>query len=219
MTYARNYSVLEIKKLMQASENYGGHGISKHHNISDNDALYFHKSAFINFADTGAVRTEQYSTGSRRNKIWRTRDIALYTRTVSDQPFMVSQILNSEFGQAALGLLDRFFNSRIVIHAWPMSMGMGMSHMSMRAPSGNSMVENGIGRVVMVIEGGWGTPHFVTAYPTMATSYYFKFGSNNLMNFPQSLPGIEHTYNNGEQRRLWQWNNHDQNHGTLIWKW
>lgn len=219
MPYARDYSVIEIKKLMMESELYGGHGMSKHHNISDSDAIYYNKSAFLNFAYTNAVREERYSTRSRRRTIWHTREIALYTRTVSDQPFMVAQILNSEFGQAALKLLDNFFNSRIVIHARPMNMGMGMANMNMRSPSGNSMVEGEIGRIVIVIEGGWANVHFVTAYPTMATSYYFKFGSYYLKNTPQTLPGIEHTYNNGTQRRVWQWNNHDQNHGSLLWKW
>ena len=218
MPYARDYSVLEIKNLLKESEQYGGHGMSKHHDIGDRDALYHNKSAFLNFADTNAARTETYNAGTRRKKIWMTREIALRTRTVSDQPFMVASILNTQFGQAALKLLDDYFRSRIVIHAWPASMGM-MNAMQMRVPSGNAMVENGVGRVVMVIEGGYAKLHFVTAYPTEWTSYYFKFGPNNLKNFPQNLPGIEHTWNGGARKALWQWSTHDQNNGRLIWKW
>jgi hypothetical protein len=131
---------------------------------------------------------------------------------------MVAAILNTPFGQAALGLLDRYWNSRLVIHAWPESMGM-MPAMRMRAPSTHGMVEQGVGRVVMVVEGGYAKLHFVTAYPTVSTSYFFKFGPATLKNFPQSLPGGEQTWSNGTRKAVWQWNTHDQSHGQLIWKW
>lgn len=217
MPYARDYSVTEIKRFLAESERWGGHGKSLHHDISDRDAVWKHKSAFQNAAWTNASRTEHFQTGRGRNRIWRSREIALYTRTKSDQPFMVALILNSAFGQAALGQLDRGGRSRIVIHAWPMKMGMGMPPMSMRTPNHGSIAVNDIGRIVMVIEGGWADPHFVTAYPTATISYVFKFGPNRFTHQAQSLPGVEHTWQGG--RRIWQWSTHDQNKGYLIPRW
>jgi len=218
MPYARDYSVIQVKALLTESERWGGHGKSLHHDISDRDSVRLHKSAFVNFADTNAVTSVRENVGSRRRPIWRSRDVGLYTATKSDQPFRVAQVLNSAVGQAALGLLDRYARSRIVIHAWSMKMGMGMPEMTMRVPSGNRVVQSGIGRIVMVIEGGYAQLHVVTAYPTVNTTYNFKFGPANLTR-PQSLPGVEHTFNNGAVRKLWQWSTHDQQHGTLVHKW
>ncbi len=218
MAYAKDYSVVQVKGLLAEAEKWGGHGKSLHHDISDYESVRRHKSAFLNFADTNATTTVRENVGSRRRPIWRSRDVTLYTASKSDQPMMVALLLNSAFGQAALGLLDRFALSRIVIHGWAMKMGMGMPEMTMRVPNGNRVTTSGIGRVVIVIDGGYHDIHIVTAYPTVHTSYNFKFGPRNLLR-PQSLPGVEHTFNNGAGRKLWQWSTHDQQHGNLVLKW
>jgi hypothetical protein len=217
MPYERSYSVTEIKQLLTESERWGGHGKSLHHDISDREATRLRKSAFQTAAWTNASRTDHFQTGRGRNRIWRSREIALYTRTKSDQAFMVALVLNSAFGQAALRQLDRPGRSRIVIHAWPMKMGMGMPPMSMRTPNRNGVVNNDIGRLVIIIESGWAQPHIVTAYPTATISYNFKFGPRTYTNQAQSLPGVEHTYVGG--RRIWQWSTHNQNSGYLIPRW
>lgn len=216
--YNRDYSVTEIKKFIKDSETrphpfnptQSGHAFSKHHGISDSQAIAQNKSAFIISQGTNAFRDtfDPAQIGMLR----------ILTRTSSDQPFMVASILNTPFGQAALKLISTSVQSRLTIHAKPQGTGMGGA-MKMRVVQAGAVTSgNAVAHVVIVIDNGVPDPHFVTAYPTNNATYKFKFGPQT----PRTDPGVELlSLVGGVQRKsafLWNSGNQGDGDGVLVLK-
>lgn len=209
-TYNRDYSVVQIKRILAESETrlhpYNsadhGHGFSKHHAISDSAAIAANKSAFIISQSTNAYHeTLDPADVAFGMNAERLAALNIRTRTISDQAFMVTAILNTPFGQAALALLNTGGLARLTIHAHPESTGMGGA-MKMRTVTGGkknkslSSSEN-VAHVIMVIDNGLKDPHFVTAYPTDKATYFFKYQKKKgkavppPLAKPYTVPGAE----------------------------
>ena len=215
--YDRDYSVTEIKAMIALSErrahpfNPGrvGHAFSDHHGILDSDVIARRKSAFIISAWTGlhADTLDPMMIG---------RTAKLNIRTVSDQPFMVAGILNSNFGQAALKLLNSPMRSRMTVHAHPVT-GPGGAF-RMRVAGGGRVDSSGTVRhVVLVIDNGGRDDqgneylHFVTAYPVNQAPYRFKFGPQVL----RTRPGVE-LYGQNGAKSLYLWSSDRQTDDSTL---
>lgn len=209
--YDRDYSVNEIRDMIAISErknhpfNPGnvGHAFRDHHGISDTDLVTKNKSAFILWADTGL-----FADTLDPAQIGKTAKLKI--KTIYDQPFMVAAILNSQFGQAALKLLNICMGARMTIHAKPMSGPGGAFKMRVKAGGGVDSSKQ-IKHVVMVVDNGGRDHgkdylHFVTAYPVINDQYKFKFGPQ----LPQTRPGVEFYTDNG-RKSLYRWSSDDQN--------
>jgi hypothetical protein len=214
--YNRDYSVTEIKSMIAISERHNhpfnpgnvGHAFRDHHGISDADLIAKNKSASIISQEMNI-----YADTLDPAQIGQTEKLRM--RTISDQPFMVSAILNTNFGQAALKLLNVAMGARMTIHAKPMNSPMGAFHV--RVKSGGAVDSSGlVQHVVLVIDNGGRDSgkdylHFVTAYPTNSPTYKFKFGPQ----VPRTRPGVEFYTDNG-RKSLYLWSADDQNaSGTL----
>lgn len=215
-TYHRDYSVTEIKKFIRDSEarphpfnpTQHGHAFSKHHGISDAQAIAQHKSAFIISQATNCYldTLDPAMIGMLR----------ISTRTISDQPFMIAAILNTPFGQQALRLISTATQSRLTIHANPESTGMGGA-MKMRVVQGGGVNSSqAVAHVVIIIDNGLADPHFVTGYPTNSSTYKFKFGPPT----PHTRPGAELVSKiGGTQRKstyLWNKDSQGDSDGNLV---
>lgn len=217
-TYNRDYSVSDIEKFIKDSEarvhpfNHAarGHAFSKHHGISDADAIKSHKSAFIISQETNAFWGNLDATETEMTRI--------STRTSADQPFMIASILNTPFGQAALQLLNTGIQSRLTIHATPQRTGMiTEGAMRMRVvDAGAVKSDQAVAHVVIIIDNGEPDPHFVTAFPTINPNYTFRSSPA----FPRTLPGAElMTLNSGTQSQacyLWSSSNQGDVNGNFV---
>ena len=222
--YNRDYSVTEIKRFIADSEKrphpfnptQHGHAFSKHHGISDADAIAQNKSAFIiSQATNGYLDTldpaDLINGGIDPQRLAMLR---IYTRTSADQPFMVAAVLNTPFGQAALKAISTSRQSRLTIHAKPAGKGIGGA-MKMRVVQAGAVTSGqAIAHVVIIIDNGLPDPHFVTAYPTNNGTYKFKFGPQT----PRTRPGIElvSKVGNTQRKSAYVWTKDRQEDGDGV---
>jgi hypothetical protein len=229
--YAVDYSVLQVKQMIQRSEqrahtlNPGamGHAFSRHGGVTDSDlqarsATMTGKnqdaSAFMDdprrvngiagFDDSGNLASNDYWVSLKP----------------FDQAFIIANVLNSRFGQSALGLMNYTLWPRLTISALPftdaaqrpLTPPMTLMNFTMRVSTSGQPANRAaiIGRLTIIVEPGGtqdGYPelHFVTAFPSQA-KLHGTFGM---------LPGVTRQVSYGGtlagSQKNFKWDSVDQN--------
>jgi hypothetical protein len=218
VNYAVDYSVLQVKNMIKRSEarkhplkpSDFGHADSRHQAMSDaglvarsqtmkgknQDASAFSNQMPVTIPGFGAF---DQAGNLVSTDYWK-------NLRVNDQAFLVACVLNSQFGQSALELLNFTLSPRLTISALPMP---GF-RMRVSTSGGNATSSSLIGRLVIVIEpagmlNGYPELHFVTAYPLR----------NRLDSTFGMMPGTTRTASFGgnfaTKPKSFKWDSTDQN--------
>jgi len=166
MSHVRTYTTIDVKTLIRNSQIRNSPWTEEMGHAATGHAAEHH----------GSVATDAHISRNAKSAFLHTADSSFGKKMlVEDQNWHISQVLNSDLGQAALGQLDNFDLARVGISALASDIGLtirigkGAYSMNHQANPGGlkPMQQASALRFVVILDTkkDLGELHFVTAYP------------------------------------------------------